>query len=156
MKHYPYTNLSRLSNLNGNQAFISALLTTARTITLFLNLPFSPKHWQHLSNIVLGLSLTVCPNQFTPKYERRLNSLSGHFHCEKKKRQLKVLECLHHILIFFLLGVGKEQRIPWTESYRHVKRDLENPRDRAWWATVHSVIKSQTRLKWLSTHECTF
>ena len=30
---------------------------------------------------------------------------------------------------------------------------LENPMDRgAWWVTVHRVTKSQTRLKWLSTH----
>ena len=30
---------------------------------------------------------------------------------------------------------------------------LENPTDRgAWWATVHGVAKSQTRLKVLSTH----
>ena len=30
---------------------------------------------------------------------------------------------------------------------------LENPVDRrAWWATVHEVAKSQTRLKWLSMH----
>ena len=30
---------------------------------------------------------------------------------------------------------------------------LENPMDReAWWATVHKVTKSQTWLKWLSTH----
>ena len=30
---------------------------------------------------------------------------------------------------------------------------LENPRDRgAWWATVHGVAKSQTRLKGLNTH----
>ena len=30
---------------------------------------------------------------------------------------------------------------------------LENPMDRgAWQATVHSVAKSQTRLKWLNTH----
>ena len=29
---------------------------------------------------------------------------------------------------------------------------LENPRDRgAWWAVVHRVTKSRTRLKWLST-----
>ena len=33
---------------------------------------------------------------------------------------------------------------------------LGNPTDRgAWWATVHRVTKSQTRLKWLSTHTCT-
>ena len=32
---------------------------------------------------------------------------------------------------------------------------LENPRDRgAWWATVHRVAKSWTRLKQLSTHAC--
>ena len=30
---------------------------------------------------------------------------------------------------------------------------LENPMDRAaWWATVHSIAKSQRRLKQLSTH----
>ena len=30
---------------------------------------------------------------------------------------------------------------------------LENPTDRgAWWATVHVVMKSRTRLKQLSTH----
>ena len=30
---------------------------------------------------------------------------------------------------------------------------LENPMDRGrWWATVHSVAKSQTRLKGLSMH----
>ena len=29
----------------------------------------------------------------------------------------------------------------------------DNPTDkRAWWATVHRIAKSQTRLKWLSTH----
>ena len=29
---------------------------------------------------------------------------------------------------------------------------LENPMDRGvWWATVHGITKSQTRLKWLST-----
>ena len=33
---------------------------------------------------------------------------------------------------------------------------LENPMDRgAWWATVHRVAKSQTRLKRLSVHACT-
>ena len=32
---------------------------------------------------------------------------------------------------------------------------LENPMDRgAWWATVHRVAKSRTRLKRLSTHSC--
>ena len=32
---------------------------------------------------------------------------------------------------------------------------LKNPMDRgACWATVHRVTKSQTRLKWLSTHAC--
>ena len=30
---------------------------------------------------------------------------------------------------------------------------LENPMDRgAWWATIHTVTKSQIRLKWLNTH----
>ena len=32
---------------------------------------------------------------------------------------------------------------------------LENPMDRGfWWATVHKVAKSQTRLKQLSMHAC--
>ena len=32
---------------------------------------------------------------------------------------------------------------------------LENPTNRgAWWATVHGVTKSQTRLKRLSAHAC--
>ena len=32
---------------------------------------------------------------------------------------------------------------------------LENPRDRgAWWAAVHTVAQSRTRLKRLSMHEC--
>ena len=34
---------------------------------------------------------------------------------------------------------------------------LENPVDRgAWRATVHKVAKSQTQLKWLSTHACIY
>jgi len=34
---------------------------------------------------------------------------------------------------------------------------LENPMDRgSWWATVHRVAKSQTRLKQLSMHTCIF
>ena len=33
---------------------------------------------------------------------------------------------------------------------------LENPMDRrTWWATVHGVRKSWTRLRWLSMHVCT-
>ena len=40
-------------------------------------------------------------------------------------------------------GHGNPLQYPW----------LENPLDReAWWATVHRVAKSQTQLKWLSTH----
>ena len=32
---------------------------------------------------------------------------------------------------------------------------LENPMDRgAWWAVVHGVAQSRTRLKWLSMHAC--
>ena len=34
---------------------------------------------------------------------------------------------------------------------------LENPMDRgAWWAAVHGVAKSQTRVKRLSMHACTW
>ena len=46
---------------------------------------------------------------------------------------------------------GKGHGNPLQYSY------LQNPRDRgAWWGTVHSVAKSQTRLKLLSTHFCHF
>ena len=31
---------------------------------------------------------------------------------------------------------------------------LANPRDRAWWATVHRATKNQTQLKQLGTHTC--
>ena len=34
---------------------------------------------------------------------------------------------------------------------------LENPMDRgAWWATIHRVVKTQTQLRWLSTHARTY
>ena len=34
---------------------------------------------------------------------------------------------------------------------------LENPMDRgSWWAAIHRVIKSWTKLKWLSTHTLTW
>ena len=34
---------------------------------------------------------------------------------------------------------------------------LGNPMDRgAWWATVHGVARSQTRLKWLNMHTCIY
>ena len=46
---------------------------------------------------------------------------------------------------------GEGHGIPWRRAlhYSH----LENPMDRGiWQATVHGVAKSQTQLKWLSTH----
>ena len=51
-----------------------------------------------------------------------------------------------HIL-FFLLGFGQGNGNPLQYSCldTHMGR-------RAWWATVHRVTKSQTRLKWLSMH----
>ena len=44
--------------------------------------------------------------------------------------------------------------IPWRRKWLPLQYScLENPMDRrAWWATVHGVTKSQTRLKRLSTH----
>ena len=47
--------------------------------------------------------------------------------------------------------VGK---IPGEENGNPLQYScLENSMDRgAWWATVHRVTKSQTQLKWLSTH----
>ena len=45
----------------------------------------------------------------------------------------------------FLVG-GKHGNPPWNSQ-------LENPMDRGtWWAMVHGVAKSQTRLKQLSMH----
>ena len=41
------------------------------------------------------------------------------------------------------------------EMITHSYSCLENSMDRgAWWATAHGVSKSQTRLKWFSTHAC--
>ena len=48
---------------------------------------------------------------------------------------------------FSLLCIGEGNGNPLQYSC------LENPTDRgAWWAAVHRVAQSQTRLKWLSTH----
>ena len=46
------------------------------------------------------------------------------------------------------------ERSPGEENGNPLKYScLENPMDRgAWWATVHGVAKSHTRLKRLSTH----
>ena len=48
--------------------------------------------------------------------------------------------------------VGK---IPWRRDGNPLQYScLENPINReSWWATVHKVEKSQTRLKWLSMHK---
>ena len=49
--------------------------------------------------------------------------------------------------------VGK---IPWKRTWQPTQYScLENPMDRGtWWATVYRVVKSWTRLKWLSMHTC--
>ena len=48
------------------------------------------------------------------------------------------------------------RKIPWRRKWQPTPVScLEDPMDRgAWWATVHGVAKSQTRLKWLSTLFC--
>ena len=47
-------------------------------------------------------------------------------------------------------------KIPWRKKWQPTPVFLtgeSNPKDRgAWWATVHSITKSQTRLKQLSMH----
>ena len=45
------------------------------------------------------------------------------------------------------------RKIPWRRACNPLQYScLEKPMDRgAWWATVHGVTKSRTRLKWLST-----
>ena len=47
--------------------------------------------------------------------------------------------------------VGK---MPWSRKWQPTQYScLKNPMDRGgWWATVHRVTKSWTRLKWLSLH----
>ena len=46
------------------------------------------------------------------------------------------------------------RKIPWRRAWQPFQYScLENPVDRgAWWATVHSIAKSQTRQKRLSRH----
>ena len=46
------------------------------------------------------------------------------------------------------------RKIPWRRAWQPIQYFcLQNPRDRGVWrATVHSVVKSRTQLKWLSTH----
>ena len=46
------------------------------------------------------------------------------------------------------------RKIPWRRHGNPLQYScLENPTDRgAWSAIVHRVVKSQTRLKWFSTH----
>ena len=63
--------------------------------------------------------------------------------------------CRTHKRCAFSPWVGK---MPWRRAWHPLQYSrLENPKDRgAWWATVHGVAKSQARLKWLSTHACTW
>ena len=55
--------------------------------------------------------------------------------------------------------IRDEGSVPGSGRFRHSNPLQyffpENPLDRgAWWATVHRVTKSQTRLKRLSMHAC--
>ena len=53
--------------------------------------------------------------------------------------------------INILIYIGEENGNPPQYSC------LGNPMDRgAWWAIVHGVAKSRTRLKQLSIHTCTY
>ena len=64
-------------------------------------------------------------------------------------------QCRRHKRCQFNPWVGK---IPWRRAWAGNPLQyscLENPTDRgAWWATVHGVTKSWTRLKQLSVHMC--
>ena len=60
---------------------------------------------------------------------------------------LKRLPFLHCIVLPPLSGEGNGNPLQYS--------CLENPVDRgAWWAAIHGVTQSQTRLKWLSMHAC--
>ena len=54
-----------------------------------------------------------------------------------------------------VLSLGQEDPLKESMATPLQYPCLEIPMDGwAWWATVHSVAKSQTWLKWLSTHTC--
>ena len=63
----------------------------------------------------------------------------------------KWCQCRRHKRPEFDPWAGK---IPWRRAWQPLHYScLENPMDRgAWWATVHRVAKSQSRLKQLSMH----
>ena len=49
------------------------------------------------------------------------------------------------------------RKIPWRREWQPTPACLENPMGReTWCTTVHGATKSQTWLKWLSTHEHIF
>ena len=62
-----------------------------------------------------------------------------------------VCQCKRHKRCRFNTSVRK---IPWKRAWEHTLVFLpgESQGQRAWWAIVHRVTKSQTRLKQLSTH----
>ena len=84
---------------------------------------------------------------------------------------IKIILCFIHLSVGFPSGsvvknspAGQELqemgfdpwvgKIPWRRAWQPTPVFcLENPIDnRAWWAAVRRVAKSQTRLKWLHTH----
>ena len=59
-------------------------------------------------------------------------------------------------LVTYCIHNNADTSIPWRRTWQPTPVFLpgESHGQRAWWATVHSIAKSQTRLKWLSTHIC--
>ena len=55
-------------------------------------------------------------------------------------------------------SIPGSKKIPWEGNGNPLQYScFKNPIDRGiWWAAVHGVTKSQTRLRWLSTHTCVF
>ena len=54
-----------------------------------------------------------------------------------------------------VLGLGRSPGGEYGNPLRH--SNLENPMDgEVWWAIVHRVAKSQTKLKWLSMYPCSY
>ena len=70
-------------------------------------------------------------------------------------QQVKNLPAMHEMQETWVQSLGWEDPLEEgmvTQSDILAGKTLARMDRRAWWATVHGVAESQTRLKWLSTH----
>ena len=93
----------------------------------------------NLINFILNLVLTI------------FKTLFSRFTFHKPYHFLYPLLCSSTLKSHLLVRLGEGNGTPLQYSW------LENPMDgRAWWAAVHGVAKSWTRLKWLSSSQAYF